>query len=355
MYSQQSISQSSQARPAHLFILVFMVILGASSLVACADTAGMDSENGSEKGAYSDQDEWGQDPNSPWENTNQESGYDDYQADPNSPDAAYEGAADQLLNTYIEVYEEEEALYAPDIQTAVLQCEHGLIKVAAGALTGAGIGAVVAQSGFVTGPGVAVIGPTAVTSFATIGGAIGLMGSLPDWFGCINGIAMIALQLVRSFPRAAFDVQVMVSQAIARGASTRRAAASSSAECQGGGRLCQNMNQRYHNYCDPLQDMNELLTGAWNGQMCKRDVFFSRFTCDDLRRVIDQAAGCSVGRYTVTQRCYGGDWGPTHFPPYKNAKDLLGACRSLYLGSCGDLPSQADQERQAQNQFPECR
>lgn len=239
------------------------------------------------------------------------------------------------------------------VQVAI-GCREGSLYVVAGAFTGA-LATLVAGSGlFAAGVGVAGTSTASVPLYAAAGGMIGLAASAPSWTECFGSLAYLGLTLIQE---GYFSVARGL-QSVLRKPSRNQSYAgtnTASAECQGGGSKCRQMNNRYHSYCNPLEEANTYLTGAWNGDLCKSDLFFTNFSCDDLYRMVQDAAGCEAGRRLVTNRCYGGQWDANHIPPWKNAEKLLRQCSDLYMRRCGNVPSENQLKSDAENQYPECR
>ena len=127
-------------------------------------------------------------------------------------------------------------------------------------------------------------------------------------------------------------------------------------ECQGGGRQCRQMHDRYKDFCDPLERATEQVTGRWDGGLCTQEArFFNQFSCNDLMEFVWQAASCEAGRRLVTNRCYGGNWDPGHIPPHRNAQNQLRNCSNLFKSRCGDLSDTPQITSDAEEQYPECR
>lgn len=239
----------------------------------------------------------------------------------------------------------------------VLSCSQGTLYVAAGAAVGA-LATVFAASGVLAaGAGAAVTAPASVPLYAAAGGLIGLAASSGSWTQCFAGLANLGLQLAfNGYLSVARGLQGVIQrpqrQRTVSGASTGTA----SSECQGGGRQCRQMHDRYKDFCGPLESATEALTGRWDGGLCTQEArFFGRYTCNDLMDFVQQAAGCEAGRRLVTNRCYGGNWDQGHIPPHRNAKNQLRNCSNLFRSRCGELPDTPRITSDAESQYPECR
>ncbi len=314
-----------------------------------------DNSWGNYEDSYYDDDSWGDD--------NDDAYYDDHSWGDDNDDAyyddhsdQYEGAADEFLAMDIGNVVVSVSYSSP---TAVLSCARGSIAVSAGALAGSQLGIAVGSTSVVTGPGAIAIAPTAIASFAVIGGAVGLAGSIGDWVSCANSLAYIGIQLFTNhrtqFMAPIAEMQAVVSQALSRPLA-RPGTNAQTRQCQS--HLCGRMTERYHNqYCDPMEkDGIKRIYDRWNDRMCANaDVFFSYFNCDELYRFVNLAAGCAEGRKTVSQRCFNNTMDAEHQRQYNNAVNQLNDCTSLYRRSCGEISSPQQSRQQMQSEYPECR
>ena len=236
----------------------------------------------------------------------------------------------------------------------VLSCSEGALYVTAGVATGALATAFAASGVVVGGAGAGATIPASVPLYAAAGGLIGLAASAPSWNQCFVGLAHLGFAFIQQgYFSAARGLQSVIQRPTRSGSAA--GSNTTTSECQGGSTQCRQMNRRYHSHCDPLEDATKFITGTWNGDLCKSNLFFSNYTCNDLFNIIRDAAACEAGRRLVTERCYGGRWDRGHIPPWENAKKQLRDCSTLFRSRCGDLPDPQNLQSDAENQYPECR
>ena len=239
----------------------------------------------------------------------------------------------------------------------VLSCSQGTLYVAAGAAVGT-LATVFAASGVLAGGvGVGATAPASVPLYAAAGGLIGLAASSGSWTQCLTGLANLGIQLAfNGYLSVARGLRGVIQRPQRQQAVPGTNSTTANSECQGGGRQCRQMHDRYKDFCDPLEEATEVITGRWDGGLCTQEArFFNRYSCTDLMDFVWQAAGCEAGRRLVTNRCYGGNWDQGHIPPHRNAKNQLRNCSNLFKSRCGDLPDTPTITSDAENQYPECR
>mgnify|MGYP000017617243 CR=1 FL=1 len=336
-----------------------LVVLAPLCFTSCSDVNETDSQSTSK--LYSDENSYWDD----YEDNQYGSPYDDdnsWAQSENDLSANDQALIDEFLAQELGAVEygdltDGEVLvagpgYGVDV---VLACSEGALYVTAGVATGA-LATVFAASGVVAaGGGVAVTAPASVPLFAAAGGLIGLASSSGSWTQCFGGLAQIGLGLIR---QGYFSVARGFQQVLRRSSpsASNSGTAAGTSTCTAGSQACRQMNQRYHNYCDSLEEATQAVTGRWNGGLCTQaNRFFQRYDCNKLYDLVRDAANCEAGRRLVTDRCYGGQWDQGHLAPWNNAKNQYRRCSSLYQERCGSLEDYQTIKSQAEDLYPECR
>ena len=225
-----------------------LLTLGCINLLSCSDVE--TSPDGSSEKLLGDYNE------DPFESY----GYDEFEEDPWSTSSDEQAVIDEFLS--LDLGEEQagdltdgEVLVRPVSGVeVVLSCSRSTLYVAAGAAVGA-LATVFAASGVLAGGvGVSATAPASVPLYAAAGGLIGLAASSGSWTQCFAGLANLGLQLAfNGYLSVARGLQGVIQRPQRQRTVSGTNTGTSSSECQGGGRQCRQMHDRYKNFCGPLE------------------------------------------------------------------------------------------------------